>query len=248
MNQEILRKIGLTEGEIRVYEAVVKLGKSSTGKIMENCGISSSKVYLILEKLIQKGFVTFTIENNVKKFQAANPINIIEYIQEKEKGLEETKKEAHTLVKELTQLIGSHEEETAKVYRGTKSMLTAYHNILDELGKEPFLFIGAPLEDLESLQLFFQNLHAKREHRNIKTKGLVHISTMKKYFAIFTGRKNIALKFVKLPFPNAIAIGKKRIIISLWEPTPIGFEIESQRIAQRYREFFKKIWNEGSTY
>ena len=82
MNQEILRKVGLTEGEIRVYESVVKLGKSSTGKIMENCGISSSKVYLILERLIQKGFVTFTIENNVKKFHAANPINIIEYIQE----------------------------------------------------------------------------------------------------------------------------------------------------------------------
>lgn len=242
MNKEIFRKIGLTEGEIRVYESVVKLGKASTGPIMEKCGISSSKVYLILEKLIQRGFVTFTIENNVKKFHATNPINIIEYIQEQERELENTKEQAQELVKQLNKLIGSHKEETAKVYRGTKSMLSAFHNILDELEKEPFLFIGAPVQDLDALQLFFQNLHAKREHRKIKTLGLADISTRKKYSKMFERRKNIKLKYIKLPFPHAVAVGKNRIILSLWEPTPIGFEIESGRIARRYRKFFQNLW------
>ena len=83
MNTEILRKIGLTEGEIRVYEALAYLGQSSTGPIMDKSGISSTKVYLILERLIQRGLVCFIVENNVKKFQIANPQNIIEYLDKK---------------------------------------------------------------------------------------------------------------------------------------------------------------------
>ena len=244
MNNEILRKIGLTEGEIRVYGAIVKLGKTSTGPIIDQSQISSSKAYIILEKLIQKGFVTYLIENNVKKFTATNPVNIIEYLTEQQEELEKTKKEAQELVKELTKTMSSYEEENVKIYKGTKSMRSAFQNILDELKKnEKFLFIGAPLIDIDKLQLFFQNIHAKREQKKIKTLGIVDISTKTEYHKIFEGRKDIELKIVKLPFPHAVGIGTNRIIISLWEPTPIGFEINSKRMTQRYRNFFYRIWN-----
>lgn len=242
MQMEILRKIGLTEGEIRVYEAVVKLGKSSTGPIMEKCGISSSKVYLILNKLIEKGLVTFSIENNVKIFLAANPINIIEYIDQQQDELEKTKIDAKNLVEDLNNLIGSNEEEIAKVYKGKKSLRTAFQNILDNLDQD-FLFIGAPSFELDSLELFFQNLQSLRQEKKIKTLGIADISTKKKYTQIFQKKKNVNLKFIDFPFPHAIAIGEDRIIISMWEPVVIGFEIESKRIAKRYKDFFYKLWN-----
>jgi HTH-type transcriptional regulator, sugar sensing transcriptional regulator len=242
MQIEILRKIGLTEGEIRVYGAVVKLGKSSTGPIMEKCGISSSKVYLILNKLIEKGLVTFTIENNVKIFIAANPINIIEYINQQKEELEKTKSDAKNLVKDINKLIGSNEEEIAKVYKGKKSLRTTYQNIFDNLNQD-FLFIGAPSFELDSLEVFFQNLQLLRQEKKIKTLGIADISTQKRYTQIFKGKKNIKLKFIDFPFPHAIAIGKDRIIISMWEPLVIGFEIESKRITERYRKFFYSLWN-----
>ena len=243
MNITILRKIGLTEGEIRVYEAVLKLGKSSTGPIMDTCGISSSKVYLILEKLIQKGFVTYTIENNVKRFFPTNPINILEYITRQQEALAATKQQAQQLTQELTEMISSHKEETVKVYKGTKSMTSAFQNIIDELSsKEPFLFLGAPLAELDALQMFFRNLHAKRESKHLRTLGLVHASTKKKYQAMFKSRKQIQLKFTDFLIPHAVAIGTTQIIISLWDSSPIGFEIQSERIAQRYRTFFMHLW------
>ena len=243
MDTHILEKIGLTQGEIRVYTAVVELGTSSTGPIMDKCGISSSKVYLILEKLIRKGFITFTSENNIKYFHAANPINIIEYIHKQEKDLEETKKQAQKLVIEVNLIRGSHREESARVYQGTKSMITAFENVLDELKpREDFLFIGAPLQELEELQLFVQNLQAKRIERKITTRGIADISTKKGYQQIFARKQHIKIKFMPLPFPHAIAIGTHRIIISLWDKNQIGFEIVSERIATRYREFFEELW------
>lgn len=240
--KEVLQRIGLTEGEIRVYKAVIKLGESSTGPIMQESNISSSKVYLILEKLIRKGFLAFVVKNNVKQFRATNPINIIEYIHEKEQELSSIKEDAKSLVKKLNKIIRSHIEESAKIYKGTKSMASAFQNILDELQDESFLFIGAPKEDMQALHLFIQNFHAKRVEKNIKTQGIVDVLAKTQYEKLFKGRKNIDIRYSNLSFPHAVAIGIKRVVISLWEPTPIGFEIESERMAKRYRAFFFELW------
>ncbi len=246
MNTDVLHKIGLTAGEIRVYEAVIKLGNASTGPIMEKSGISSSKVYLILEKLMKKGLVTFSIERDVKKFQPANPITIIEFLSCKQQELEETKQEATKLVKEINSMIGSYQEETTRRYTGTKSMTTAYHNILDELKCNDFLFIGAPKKDMPKITLFFQNLHAKREHSNIHTRGIVSKMTVSQYQLMFQNRKNITLRCAPIIFPHAIAIGTKRVILSLWDEAPTAFEISSERVAKRYREFFETMWKSAT--
>jgi len=50
-----LREIGLTEGEAKAYFALVTLGQSSVGPIVEKSGVTASKVYIILDRLIEKG-------------------------------------------------------------------------------------------------------------------------------------------------------------------------------------------------
>ena len=130
MNTQILQKIGLTEGEIKVYNALAYLGKAATGKIINKSGISSSKSYIILEKLIKKGLVSFIVENNVKKFQIANPNNIIEYISKQQQELESVKKESESFVKELNHILGSYEEESAQIYKGFAGMRVAFANLL----------------------------------------------------------------------------------------------------------------------
>ena len=52
--KQLLEEIGLTRGEIKVYLTLLKLGETTTGKIIEEAQISSGKIYEILEKLIKK--------------------------------------------------------------------------------------------------------------------------------------------------------------------------------------------------
>ena len=73
MNVELLEAIGLTKSEIKVYLALLELGSSTTGPIVEKSGASSSKIYEILEKLIQKGLVGHVIKAGKKHFEAAPP-------------------------------------------------------------------------------------------------------------------------------------------------------------------------------
>ena len=62
MELEYLRKIGLTSGEIKVYSAVLEIGASSLNKIHEKTGIERRNIYDILNKLIEKGLVSYVIE------------------------------------------------------------------------------------------------------------------------------------------------------------------------------------------
>jgi len=244
MQTEILRKIGLTEGEIRVYTALIKLRKSSTGKIMNESEISSSKVYLILEKLIKKGFVSYVLENNIKVFFVTNPINILDFIETKQKDLEETKKKAKNLSQEILGLIGSYEEETVHIHKGAKGIQSAFHNILNELQKiDEFLFFGTPEVNQKEMALFLKNFHAKRIKKGVKTKGIIDIEHKKVFTNTFKNAQQIDFKFVDLVMPQAIAIGKTRIVFTLWQDSPIAFEIISKRLTQKYRNYFYKIWN-----
>lgn len=248
MRTEILRKIGLTEGEIRVYEALAHLGKSSTGPIMDKSKISSSKVYLILEKLIQKGLISFVVENNVKKFQMANPQNIIEYLSKKQKELEEVKEDSKLFIEDMKKILGKYEEESAQIYKGFAGMRVAFDNLLNELDTgEEFLFFSQQKEELENEQVvtFFKHLHLKRLDKGIVTRGIADLN-LKKLFEKSFEQKNRKMRFTKLSLPMAISIGKNRVIMNVWGDYPICFEVTSNRIAERYKEFFIKMWSEAT--
>ena len=80
-----LQQIGLTDGEIRVYLALLELGSTSTGKITKDSGISGSKVYEVLDRLMHKGLATYVIKNGVKYFAPTQPEKILDYLDEKGK-------------------------------------------------------------------------------------------------------------------------------------------------------------------
>ena len=195
MKTEILKKIGLTDGEIRVYTALIKLKKSSTGPIIDKSGISSSKVYIILEKLIQKGFVSFIVENNVKNYYATNPKNITHYIEKQEKELEQTKKDSKELVSDISKLMGSFEEESAQIYRGFAGMRVAFQNMLDDLprGGELLFFFVSAYERTDRVILFMKNFNTKRLSKNIYYKDIVTIENKKEVEKTFTFIKDYKL-------------------------------------------------------
>jgi len=102
MNLELLEEIGLTKGEIKVYLTLLKIGETTTGKIIETAQISSGKIYEILDKLIKKGLVSYIVKEKTKYFTASNPNRILDYLKEKEQDLKEKETE---LKKEIPNLL-----------------------------------------------------------------------------------------------------------------------------------------------
>ena len=89
MNLELLRNIGLTDSEIKVYLALIELGSSTKGPIVDKSKVASSKIYELLEKLMQKGLASYVIKSGVKYFESAPPLRLLDYIKEKESKLKQ---------------------------------------------------------------------------------------------------------------------------------------------------------------
>ena len=52
MNSKLLEEAGLTEGESKVYLALLELGTTKTGPLIKKARVSSSKVYKILDRVL----------------------------------------------------------------------------------------------------------------------------------------------------------------------------------------------------
>lgn len=117
--KETLTKIGLTEGESQVYNALVELGQTSAGKIIKKANIASSKVYDVLHKLQTKGLVGYVIKEKIKYYDATPPERLIDFLEEKKESISQ----AQEKIQELIPLIkAKHEKQEQKnnvtVYTG----------------------------------------------------------------------------------------------------------------------------------
>ena len=96
MDKQILREIGLSEGEIKVYLALLKLGVAKKTELAKQAGVSSSKVYEICSRLQNKGVVGTILKDNKKNFQAMEPSRLMDFFNDKTARIETQRKELET--------------------------------------------------------------------------------------------------------------------------------------------------------
>src|SRR3989344_7078089 len=209
--EKILEEIGFTKGEIKVYLTLLELGSTTTGGIIKKSKVSPSKVYDILEKLIQKGVVNYVIKGKVKYFEAASPKRILEYLQEKEEKIKAQEKELNKVLPQLIQkqkLIESIQE--AKVYKGWKGVQTAFNFILEVLkrGENYIGFVATEKEQQsKEVQLFFAKYHKKRYERGLKVSLIANEKTKHIFEGpIYKEFKNFHVKYVKHIVPTGTLI------------------------------------------
>ncbi|MFC1691843.1 TrmB family transcriptional regulator, partial [Nanoarchaeota archaeon] len=124
----ILKDLGFTEGEIKVYYALFDLGETTVGPISKKSGVTHAKVYPILEKLINKGLVSHVIKSNRKYFSAINPESLLEYIDKKVRNLEEEKEKIKEIIPAL--LAKQKEQEKvqySRVFEGMKGLKSLFY-------------------------------------------------------------------------------------------------------------------------
>ena len=83
MDLQILEDIGLTNSEIKVYTTLLELGSSTAGPIIEKPQFQSSVIHNALNKLTEKGLISYVMEGQRRHYQATDPKHIINFIEEK---------------------------------------------------------------------------------------------------------------------------------------------------------------------
>ncbi len=113
---EDYEEFGLTKNESKIYEKLVKLGKVGSGDLSRESGVSYSKIYNILDSLVNKGLVS-VVPEKTKKFIPTDPEALVKLIEKKQKRLEKAKQKA----KEMKQFYDVKEKNPVQMRLGKKS-------------------------------------------------------------------------------------------------------------------------------
>ena len=238
----ILKEIGLSDAQIKVYFALLELGVTKSGPILKKTDLAGSVVYRALENLIADGLVNFVVKAKTKYFSATDPKNLLRLWEDKKEKLESVLPE----LKAKQKLV--KEKQETKMYIGWKGIKTAFNSIFDILpkGSEYIAYAtGVSAKDPENVKLFFLNFHRKRIAMNYNVKLIVNKDEKETFFKLYGSKKrpNLGLRFVDNFAPDGMVIFGNNVLIATFEEVkPIAIIISSKEIANSFRKMFYKMW------
>jgi len=244
MNLDILEKIGLTESEVKVYLAMLKLGQSTAGPIVDESQVTRSKIYDILERLKHKGLVSYIIKSETKYFSAADPNNLTRYLDNEEKEIKQKREEIKELIPELEKYYKSAiGKNIAEIFIGMKGMETAFNVLVKEFSSDEiqYVFGAGKGEDVEKIQIFFERFHRKRVEKKIKAR-IIFNEDSRGLFSPSEKSKLVEVKYLLESTPAAINIYKNHTIIAILLKDPITLLIHNKEVADSFKDYFKAMW------
>lgn len=247
MNLDQLKELGLSKGEINVYTALLDLGNSGLNNIQEKTGIERRNIYDILNKLIEKGFISYIIEKGKKTFQITNPSKIIDEIRKKQASLELLQEK----IPQINELFNvSKVDIGAEVYRGNESMKNLLTEILDY--KESYWLGGNNFNQMKSITKemvrWFNHWMNKRIEQKHCMYDLIQRGTILEglYYGHTRKQKKNYLEVRRLPkdfiSPMVIIIFGNKVAQVLWSKQPFAFVMNSDEINKSFMNYFNYFW------
>lgn len=235
-----LSKLGLTKNEINVYTTLLKLGSALAGEITSYSGIHRRNVYDAIERLIEKGLVSFVIINNRKWFKAADPSRLLVVLEEQKRRIDDIKISIEQLIPQLRALPVIKERQDVMYFKGKEGLKTVYEDIL-ATGKS-YIGYGPGIHIDNLLKAYFKDYIRKRIRKRMKLKMIWDERSRDKYF---TKTSLVESRFLPNEVCSHAALriyGDKVAIMLLSEEQPIAVVIENKAIADGYRKYFEVMW------
>jgi len=244
MIESVLKEIGLTTYEAKVYLALVELGKTTSGEILKKADLKTGKIYEILDSLEKLGLVSVMKENGKKKFSPADPNRVYDYLEERRNKISQQEKEFQNILPELMTKIKSHKEKVnIEIYTGIKGLRSAYYKEFDYFKKGNTEYvIGIQSKETYSKKhyAFFMNeMIPKRQLAPIKVKKL--FSEDARGEGIEHEKKAEIRYLPYIPVFSVNIIGKISII-GIKSEEPITIVIESEEVAKNFIQQFELLW------
>ncbi len=242
MYEEILRDIGLSLNESRVYEALLSR-EANVQDISLLSKVHRRNVYDALAKLSEKGLCSELFVKGEKRFRAINPTRLLALLKEKEEKV-------NSILPAMEEKLKAVEEkEEAYFYKGTEGFKNYLQSILDT--NETVYFIGAKAFWLdERLKHFLPRFERERKKKGIKFMHLFdhEVKTDKPDILKLVGKP---YKFLPPDYSSLTAVdifGPYVVTFVGVKPgeldqEPIQFVMKSRRLADGYRKFFQFMWD-----
>lgn len=235
--KDVLKEVGLTEIEANVYLALIKHGSSLAGKISSYTGIHRRTVYDAIERLIEKGLVTYIRTNNKKYFEAVDPKRLLGILKEKELSISKA-------IPELEKQFRFVKEKKETVFLRGKNVLQSIFN--EQMETPGVVFYSGDSSILaEIFRKYLKKFEGVMKEKKILIKTITDIAGREKKDMLDI--ECCEFRFLKKWTPNKTVIlgyGAKLVIIS-WSDEPIAILIKEKEISECFFNYFRILWGVG---
>lgn len=227
---EKLKEIGLTDSEVKIYLSLLKLGEATVVEISKSSGLHRTNIYDSLEKLKEKGFISYLSKENKQFFRATNPESIQNYLREKEESIA-------LLITELKALQFIDKDKViVEVFKGEQGIKSVLRDILTEkkevLG---YSVTGQLRKYLPKFADYYFREQAKHKilHKFIYTSGSVRPPSS--YYEIRYLPKEFTSLTIRLSYGE-------NVVDLIYEPELTAIKIHSKQLAENFKKHFELLW------
>jgi len=240
--KKTLIEIGFTYGESEVYLTLLKIGESKVGPIIKSSDISRSKVYDILERLIQKGLAGKIDKNGILYYKPSEANRILNILKEKEKRLKDEEKTIKEIIPSLESLKPKKDIKVS-VYEGFEGFKSVIDKTIEELDKTDSYEVMGISKTTESMRIYASKIYEYQKIKKFKARSIFDELGAHK----MSERKNPLHEMKILPkgwhTPALFTIYKDNIGIHLGNDEKIvSILIKSEDIAESFKANFEAMW------
>ncbi|OGY55677.1 MAG: hypothetical protein A2912_06205 [Candidatus Buchananbacteria bacterium RIFCSPLOWO2_01_FULL_40_23b] len=245
MDETNLLKLGLNRNEAKVYVMLLQLGTASAGQLIKATEFHRNIVYDNLEKLADRGLVTFIIEGKKRLFRPAPPEMITQMFVKEQEELNQRKKVAETIKKEVEKITTqAREAQEATMFQGVNGLKVVFKDTLTE-GKEYYVF-GAPKSSLEIMgSTYWENYNLKRAERKIRIRMIFNDDLREWSYKIKSGLTKVRFLPKKFDSITETIIYGNKVAIIVWTQKPIATLIKDKHLAASYKQYFDLLWKQA---
>jgi sugar-specific transcriptional regulator TrmB len=237
---EILKEIGLSENEARIYLTSLSLGPTTVLRIAKVSQIRRTTVYSVIETLKTKGLIHIKPIGLKQLYAAEHPDRLENIIEGKKRSLEK-------LLPEFTALYNlKGGESTVKYYEGLGAVKNIYETILAPMKPGDDYLVISDLEKffVKTDQKYFEDFLEKRIKSRVKARLIATDSERARYMKQYARNMNHEVRILpegsKLSVDTMI-VPQKVTIFNMDEPIS-AVSIENKAMIDMHKELFEIIW------
>ncbi len=241
MDITILEDLGLTNAEIKTYLTLLELGKSHAKELILKSSLHTSVTHRALNTLIEKGLINYVFEGKHRIYQANDPKQFYNYIDEKKRKFDEIYPEL------IEKQKYSKEKEHASIYKGKKGISEVYNILVNNINAKEYLSFGGG-KDCHNLMgdPWWKNIHRKRIVNNIKSRQVFDLTVKDAGDEI--NKMNLTnIKFLSKDFESfqETVICGDFVAITVFSENPYSFLIKDEKVALGYKKHFELLWEKA---
>ena len=241
-----LKKIGFTQGETRIYAALLELGETTRTELAKKSGISPSKIYDVANRLMEKGIVSTVKKQGVLHFSAADPERLKDFLNQKEAELNQEKELVSQLLPTLlAKYQKTREQVDIEVFYGWEGMQTVYGDIIKSLSKGDINYIFGASKGLDPKQAdwFFSKYYEQTKKKKYTVK-IIFNENMRTYadrVGFFLKTAPHEVRFLHNNTFTELNVYKDTVLFIMLFKKPIVIRVHSKEAADAFK-FFSTMW------